>query len=74
MIRGYLDVLCAAQVGQKFGPTNARDAGNEFALLDVLAPKINVSLVRRSVAVRVGQRLRRRAKNVGVSLLMVLGG
>ena len=53
MIRGYLDVLCAARVGQKCGHTNVLGAGNEFVVLDMLASKINVSLVRRSVVIRV---------------------
>lgn len=35
MIRGYLDVLCAARVGQKYGHTNALGAGNEFVVLGV---------------------------------------
>lgn len=35
MIRGYLDVLCAARVGQKCGHTNVLGAGNEFVVLDV---------------------------------------
>ena len=46
MIRGYLDVLCSPYI-------SVRGVGNEFAVLDVLASKINVSLVRRSVVIRV---------------------
>jgi hypothetical protein len=40
-------------LGQNCGRTGARSVGNEFVVLDMLASKINVSLVRRSVVIRV---------------------
>jgi hypothetical protein len=42
-------------------------------MLYLLAPKLAVSLVRRSVVVWMGQYLRSNTKNVGVSVFVLLG-
>jgi hypothetical protein len=73
MITGYLGLFTVPVRGQNCGRTSARGAGNEFIMLYLVAPKIAVSLVRRSVVVWMDRYLRSNTKNVGVSLRVLLG-